>query len=235
MQISKHCKCGLYLSYFPLTNHSNSVVPHLLMNDFDVGYSLWRLHTVEGLISPFLTFDNLKKPDTFVLAGLSLMWPTMYKNGHVIVPRLIRPEADYQCRLNSVCLCCCVAGGLHGWEVHHPSLLHHGGAGGQREDHTQQDDRVSGTSAGSHPCFSDCILTLNSVSSPRGALGYCFVEMTDEATAERCLRKINGKALPGANPVRTADYIFNSLLGDSCEMSLPDLNIFFCHSPPDSS
>uniref|UniRef100_A0A8D3BGZ4 tRNA selenocysteine 1-associated protein 1 n=1 Tax=Scophthalmus maximus TaxID=52904 RepID=A0A8D3BGZ4_SCOMX len=33
-----------------------------------------------------------------------------------------------------------------------------------------------------------------------GALGYCFVEMTDEATAERCLRKINGKALPGANP-----------------------------------
>ncbi|XP_068603293.1 tRNA selenocysteine 1-associated protein 1-like isoform X2 [Brachionichthys hirsutus] len=33
-----------------------------------------------------------------------------------------------------------------------------------------------------------------------GALGYCFVEMADEATAERCLRKINGKALPGANP-----------------------------------
>ncbi|KAM6899503.1 tRNA selenocysteine 1-associated protein 1-like [Xenentodon cancila] len=33
-----------------------------------------------------------------------------------------------------------------------------------------------------------------------GALGYCFVEMTDEATAERCLRKVNGKALPGANP-----------------------------------
>lgn len=44
-------------------------------------------------------------------------------------------------------------------------------------------------------------MTLNSMSSPRGALGYCFVEMTDEATAERCLRKINGKPLPGANPV----------------------------------
>ncbi|XP_034061047.1 tRNA selenocysteine 1-associated protein 1-like isoform X5 [Gymnodraco acuticeps] len=41
---------------------------------------------------------------------------------------------------------------------------------------------------------------MTGVSSPRGALGYCFVEMTDEATAERCLRKINGKALPGANP-----------------------------------
>ncbi|XP_068189010.1 tRNA selenocysteine 1-associated protein 1-like isoform X2 [Antennarius striatus] len=33
-----------------------------------------------------------------------------------------------------------------------------------------------------------------------GALGYCFVEMTDEATAERCLRKVNGKSLPGASP-----------------------------------
>ncbi|KAM6974138.1 tRNA selenocysteine 1-associated protein 1-like isoform 4-T4 [Tautogolabrus adspersus] len=41
---------------------------------------------------------------------------------------------------------------------------------------------------------------MTGVSSPRGALGYCFVEMTDEATAERCLRKINGKALPGASP-----------------------------------
>lgn len=35
-----------------------------------------------------------------------------------------------------------------------------------------------------------------------GALGYCFVELADEATAERCLRKINGKALPGATPPR---------------------------------
>ncbi|XP_054877858.1 tRNA selenocysteine 1-associated protein 1-like isoform X1 [Poeciliopsis prolifica] len=36
--------------------------------------------------------------------------------------------------------------------------------------------------------------------SPRGALGYCFVEMSDEATAERCLRKVNGKSMPGASP-----------------------------------
>ncbi|XP_036395167.1 tRNA selenocysteine 1-associated protein 1-like isoform X1 [Megalops cyprinoides] len=33
-----------------------------------------------------------------------------------------------------------------------------------------------------------------------GAAGYCFVELADEATAERCLRKINGKPLPGATP-----------------------------------
>ncbi|XP_056154433.1 tRNA selenocysteine 1-associated protein 1-like [Lampris incognitus] len=35
-----------------------------------------------------------------------------------------------------------------------------------------------------------------------GLSGYCFVELTDEATAERCLRKVNGKVLPGANPPR---------------------------------
>ncbi|XP_061521232.1 tRNA selenocysteine 1-associated protein 1-like isoform X2 [Phyllopteryx taeniolatus] len=36
--------------------------------------------------------------------------------------------------------------------------------------------------------------------SSSSALGYCFVEMADEATAERCLRKINGKSLPGSSP-----------------------------------
>ncbi|XP_036418509.1 tRNA selenocysteine 1-associated protein 1 [Colossoma macropomum] len=30
--------------------------------------------------------------------------------------------------------------------------------------------------------------------------GYCFVEFADEATAERCLRRVNGKPLPGAAP-----------------------------------
>ncbi|XP_066573747.1 tRNA selenocysteine 1-associated protein 1 isoform X1 [Amia ocellicauda] len=32
------------------------------------------------------------------------------------------------------------------------------------------------------------------------AAGYCFVELADEAQAEKCLRKINGKPLPGATP-----------------------------------
>ncbi|XP_030638515.1 tRNA selenocysteine 1-associated protein 1-like [Chanos chanos] len=35
-----------------------------------------------------------------------------------------------------------------------------------------------------------------------GAAGYCFVELADEATAERCLRKVNGKPIPGATPPR---------------------------------
>ncbi|XP_061111221.1 tRNA selenocysteine 1-associated protein 1-like isoform X3 [Conger conger] len=30
--------------------------------------------------------------------------------------------------------------------------------------------------------------------------GYCFVDMPDEVAVERCLRKINGKPLPGATP-----------------------------------
>lgn len=92
---------------------------------------------------------------------------------------------------------CHTAGRLHGREVHHSSLFHHGRADGQCADNTQQDDWVRST------CRSvGLVLSSNaSVSSPRGAMGYCFVEMSDEATAERCLRKINGKSLPGASPV----------------------------------
>ncbi|XP_076827934.1 tRNA selenocysteine 1-associated protein 1-like [Brachyhypopomus gauderio] len=33
-----------------------------------------------------------------------------------------------------------------------------------------------------------------------GGAGYCFVELTDEATADRCLRKVNGRPVPGAMP-----------------------------------
>ncbi|XP_060776617.1 tRNA selenocysteine 1-associated protein 1-like isoform X2 [Neoarius graeffei] len=36
----------------------------------------------------------------------------------------------------------------------------------------------------------------------KSAVGYCFVEMADEATAERCLRKVNGKLLPRSMPPR---------------------------------
>ncbi|XP_072534909.1 tRNA selenocysteine 1-associated protein 1-like [Salminus brasiliensis] len=32
------------------------------------------------------------------------------------------------------------------------------------------------------------------------ATGYCFVELADEVAAERCLRKVNGKLIPGAMP-----------------------------------
>lgn len=49
---------------------------------------------------------------------------------------------------------CNTAGGLHGREVHHSSLFHHGWAGGQRADHTQQDDGVRKTCGSfAQPCF----------------------------------------------------------------------------------
>lgn len=35
----------------------------------------------------------------------------------------------------------------------------------------------------------------------RSSVGYCFVELADEASAERCLRKVNGKLLPRSMPV----------------------------------
>ncbi|XP_058250161.1 tRNA selenocysteine 1-associated protein 1-like isoform X2 [Hemibagrus wyckioides] len=36
----------------------------------------------------------------------------------------------------------------------------------------------------------------------RSSVGYCFVELADEASAERCLRKVNGKLLPRSMPPR---------------------------------
>lgn len=71
----------------------------------------------------------------------------------------------------------------------------------------------------------------NGVSAPRGAMGYCFVEMPDEATAERCLRKINGKSLPGASPVQTVFivYVFFCLLSNEL---LKTLNVNASFSQP---
>lgn len=75
----------------------------------------------------------------------------------------------------------------------------------------------------------------------RGALGYCFVELTDEATAERCLRKVNGKSLPGANPVSTFILKINLYLIISfARHHKKEHNVFgrsflISHSPQDSS
>uniref|UniRef100_A0AAY4AK37 tRNA selenocysteine-associated protein 1 n=1 Tax=Denticeps clupeoides TaxID=299321 RepID=A0AAY4AK37_9TELE len=35
-----------------------------------------------------------------------------------------------------------------------------------------------------------------------GSAGYCFVEMADEATVDRCVQRLNGKPVPGSNPPR---------------------------------
>uniref|UniRef100_A0A3Q4GDC2 tRNA selenocysteine-associated protein 1 n=1 Tax=Neolamprologus brichardi TaxID=32507 RepID=A0A3Q4GDC2_NEOBR len=35
-----------------------------------------------------------------------------------------------------------------------------------------------------------------------GSAGYCFVELADEASVERCVQRLNGKLVPGSNPPR---------------------------------
>lgn len=34
-----------------------------------------------------------------------------------------------------------------------------------------------------------------------GSAGYCFVELADEASVDRCVQRLNGKLVPGSNPV----------------------------------
>lgn len=34
-----------------------------------------------------------------------------------------------------------------------------------------------------------------------GSAGYCFVELADEESVERCVQRLNGKLVPGSNPV----------------------------------
>ncbi|XP_075993565.1 tRNA selenocysteine 1-associated protein 1-like isoform X2 [Genypterus blacodes] len=35
-----------------------------------------------------------------------------------------------------------------------------------------------------------------------GSAGYCFVELADEASVDRCVQRLNGKLVPGSNPPR---------------------------------
>ncbi|XP_056148793.1 tRNA selenocysteine 1-associated protein 1-like [Lampris incognitus] len=35
-----------------------------------------------------------------------------------------------------------------------------------------------------------------------GSAGYCFVELADEASVDRCVHRLNGKLVPGSNPPR---------------------------------
>lgn len=42
----------------------------------------------------------------------------------------------------------------------------------------------------------------------RGSAGYCFVEMADEASVDRCVQRLNGKLVPGSNPVRRQTCIY---------------------------
>ncbi|XP_028819847.1 tRNA selenocysteine 1-associated protein 1 isoform X3 [Denticeps clupeoides] len=75
--------------------------------------------------------------------------------------------------------------------------------------------------------------------------GYGFVELVDEATVERCLRKVNGKPLPGATPPRrfklkrashgraVEGQLYSLFVGDlSPDVDDGMLYEFFCHLFP---
>lgn len=102
-------------------------------------------------------------------------------------------------------------GALHGWKVHFSSIRHHGRTSGWSENYSKQDELVGDNRLLLKTPLVKFVpdqavfwyfFSLVSFDVCRGAAGYCFVELADEATAERCLRKVNGKPLPGATPVR---------------------------------
>lgn len=43
-----------------------------------------------------------------------------------------------------------------------------------------------------------------------GSAGYCFVELADEASVDRCVQRLNGKLVPGSNPVSSMVSLQNT-------------------------
>ncbi|KAK1785439.1 hypothetical protein P4O66_018805, partial [Electrophorus voltai] len=62
--------------------------------------------------------------------------------------------------------------------------------------------------------------------------GYCFVDFADEATAERCLRKVNGKPIPGAMPPKRFKLSRATGIGAQKDNS-PSFSLFVSDLTPD--
>lgn len=51
-------------------------------------------------------------------------------------------------------------------------------------------------------CLCSCVQRIQIIFvTHRGSAGYCFVELADEASVDRCVHRLNGKLVPGSNPV----------------------------------
>ncbi|XP_007253168.3 tRNA selenocysteine 1-associated protein 1 isoform X1 [Astyanax mexicanus] len=61
--------------------------------------------------------------------------------------------------------------------------------------------------------------------------GYCFVEFADEATAERCLRRVNGKPLPGA--AKPKRFKLNRATYGRHDENSPTFSLFVSDLTPD--
>ncbi|XP_037537478.1 tRNA selenocysteine 1-associated protein 1-like [Nematolebias whitei] len=58
-----------------------------------------------------------------------------------------------------------------------------------------------------------------------GSAGYCFVELADEASVDRCVQRLNGKLVPGLNPPRKFKLNFATFDGKRPEAG-PDFSVF---------
>lgn len=52
----------------------------------------------------------------------------------------------------------------------------------------------------------------------RGSAGYCFVELADEASVDRCVQRLNGKLVPGSNPVSDQLNAHDNIIVNSISM-----------------
>ncbi|XP_029930417.1 tRNA selenocysteine 1-associated protein 1-like isoform X2 [Myripristis murdjan] len=64
-----------------------------------------------------------------------------------------------------------------------------------------------------------------------GSAGYCFVELADEASVDRCVQKLNGKLVPGSNPPRKfklnyATYGKRPEAGSGAGTGRPEYSVF---------
>ncbi|XP_069469542.1 putative uncharacterized protein C6orf52 homolog isoform X2 [Ambystoma mexicanum] len=58
----------------------------------------------------------------------------------------------------------------------------------------------------------------------RGKTGYCFVDLVDEASVERCLHRLNGVYIPGTNPLKK--FRLNYSINHKKHDQTPDYSIF---------
>lgn len=58
-------------------------------------------------------------------------------------------------------------------------------------------------------CLCFILLLMSWLSFCSGSAGYCFVELADESSVERCVQRLNGKLVPGSNPVSSFMWLLH--------------------------
>lgn len=58
-------------------------------------------------------------------------------------------------------------------------------------------------------CLCFIVLLMSWLCFCSGSAGYCFVELADESSVERCVQRLNGKLVPGSNPVSSLMWLLH--------------------------